>query len=310
MPVVSNILCTFALMKPAMIFYQYIWIINILRAYKRLTFEELSQKWQSDGMSDGNPLQRSTFNRHREAILDMFGIIIECEPKTYKYHISNPEVLANDSIERWLYSTLSVHGMLTDSASVKDRIILENVPAGEEFLQTILRAIKANRCLKIHYQPFWGEGYDKIICPYTLRLFTQRWYLLTFTGRHMATYALDRMTMVELTDETFELPFGFSSEAYYSEYYGVTTDETPMAHVVIRAHDWTPNYLRTLPLHHSQREIASTEHYADFSLDIRPTVDFVNELLKYGPGLEVLEPQSLREEIKQSLTDSLNRYQI
>ncbi len=118
------------------------------------------------------------------------------------------------------------------------------------------------------------------------------------------------MTMVELTDETFELPFGFSSEAYYSEYYGVTTDETPMAHVVIRAHDWTPNYLRTLPLHHSQREIASTEHYADFSLDIRPTVDFVNELLKYGPGLEVLEPQSLREEIKQSLTDSLNRYQI
>jgi hypothetical protein len=38
----------------------------------------------------------------------MFGIIIDCEPKTYKYFISNKEVLSDDSIERWLFSTLTV----------------------------------------------------------------------------------------------------------------------------------------------------------------------------------------------------------
>ena len=81
-------------MKPAQIFHQYIWIINKLRTYKRLTFEQLNQKWQDDGVADGNPLQRSSFNRHRDAILDMFGIVIECEPKTYKYYISNLEVLS------------------------------------------------------------------------------------------------------------------------------------------------------------------------------------------------------------------------
>ena len=64
-------------MKPAMIFRQYIWIINTLRAYKRLTFEEISRKWQDDEVADGNALQRSSFNRHRDAILDMFGIVIE-----------------------------------------------------------------------------------------------------------------------------------------------------------------------------------------------------------------------------------------
>ena len=106
-------------MKPAMIFRQYIWIINTLRAYKRLTFEEISRKWQDDEVSDGNALPRSSFNRHRDAILDMFGIVIECEPKTYKYYISNPEVLNDDSIERWIFSTLTVHGVLADSASVR-----------------------------------------------------------------------------------------------------------------------------------------------------------------------------------------------
>ena len=106
-------------MKQSLIFHQYIWIINTLRAYKRLTFDELNQKWQDSSVADGNPLPRSSFNRHRDAILDMFGIIIDCEPKTYKYYISNVEVLNDDSIEHWLFSTLTVHGVLADCASVK-----------------------------------------------------------------------------------------------------------------------------------------------------------------------------------------------
>ena len=231
-----------------MIFRQYIWIINTLRAYKRLTFEEISRKWQDDEVADGNALQRSSFNRHRDAILDMFGIVIECEPKTYKYYISNPEVLNDDSIERWIFSTLTVHGVLADSASVKEYVVLESAPAGEEYLETIIRAIKTHHQLLIGYKAFGAEGYEKTLSPYSLKLDKRRWYLLTYTGRHMATYALDRMNKVELTDETFEMPADFSPQAYFSEYFGVLTDETPMAHVIIRAHEWTPNYLRTLPL--------------------------------------------------------------
>ncbi|MBP5522866.1 MAG: WYL domain-containing protein, partial [Bacteroidaceae bacterium] len=108
-------------MKPAQIFRQYIWIINTLRAYRRLTFEELNRKWIEDKVIDGNPLQRSSFNRHRDAILDMFGIIIDCEPKTYRYYISNSRALYDDSVERWLFSTLAVHGVLADSSAVKER---------------------------------------------------------------------------------------------------------------------------------------------------------------------------------------------
>ena len=296
-------------MKPAQIFHQYIWIINTLRAYRKLTLEELNQKWQDDGVANGNPLQRSSFNRHRDAILDMFGIIIDCEPRTYKYYISNKEVLGDDSIERWLFSTLTVHGVLADSAAVKDRLVLESAPAGEQYLDTIIRAIKTNHRLLMGYKKFEAEGYEKVVCPYALKLFRQRWYLLALNDEgQMRIYALDRITMVELRDDGFEMPADFSAQIYFSEYFGVLTTDIPMAHVVLRAHKWMPNYLRTLPLHHSQRELSSTADYTDFSYDIRPTSDFLGELLRHSNGIEVLQPQELREEMRQMIAETLKRY--
>lgn len=305
-------------MKPAQIFHQYIWIINTLRAYHKMTFEELNQKWIDDDVADGNPLQRSSFNRHRDAILDMFGLIIDCEPKTYKYYISNKEVLGDDSIERWLFSTLTVHGVLADSASIQERIILESAPEGEEYLDTIIRGIKTNRRLRMGYKKFQAEGYEKTVCPYALKLFRQRWYLLALNDDdQIRIYALDRMTMVELTDETFEMPADFSAQTYFSEYFGVLTTDTPLVHVVVRAHKWMPNYLRTLPLHHSQRELesgeithadSSTTAYTDFSFDIRPTSDFLGELLRHSDGIEVLQPLDLRERMRQMIAETLKRY--
>ena len=305
-------------MKPAQIFHQYIWIINTLRAYHKMTFEELNQKWIDDDVADGNPLQRSSFNRHRDAILDMFGLIIDCEPKTYKYYISNKEVLGDDSIERWLFSTLTVHGVLADSASIQERIILESAPEGEEYLDTIIRGIKTNRRLRMGYKKFQAEDYEKTVCPYALKLFRQRWYLLALNDDdQIRIYALDRMTMVELTDETFEMPADFSAQTYFSEYFGVLTTDTPLVHVVVRAHKWMPNYLRTLPLHHSQRELesgeithadSSTTAYTDFSFDIRPTSDFLGELLRHSDGIEVLQPLDLRERMRQMIAETLKRY--
>ena len=95
-----------------------------------------------------------------------------------------------------------------------------------------LQAIKLNRRIRIGYQRFGGEAYEKTVEPYTLKLFRQRWYILVFTGHHIATYALDRMLSLEMTEETFEMPADFSPQGYFAEYFGVLTDETPMAHIV------------------------------------------------------------------------------
>ena len=124
----------------------------------------------------------------------------------------------------------------------------------------------------------------------------------------MATYALDRMLSVVISDEKFEMPKDFSPEDYFAEYYGITTDNTPMTHVVIRAYGNVSYYLLTRPLHASQKEVDHTADYTDFSYDIRPSVDFVLELMSYTDGLEVLEPVELRQKIYHSFQASLERY--
>ena len=140
-------------MKPARIYQQYIWLINAFRRHRHLTLEELNEQWVREKVNDGNPLSRTTFNRHRDAILDMYGVVLECDVRNhYRYYIANPEVLDDDSLGRWALSTLTVGGVLADSVSLKDRIILENVPAGEEFLQTIIQAIRMNRRILMVYR--------------------------------------------------------------------------------------------------------------------------------------------------------------
>ena len=274
-----------------------------------MTLDELNERWVREEVAEGNPLSRSTFNRHRDAILDMFGVIIDCDVKGgYQYFIANREVLDDDSLERWMLSTMTVGGVLSDSISLKDRIILENVPAGEEFLQTIIRAIKSGKKILMTYQRFGAESYEKVVEPYALKLFHQRWYMLSFTGRHYAIYSLDRMQAVCLTDEDFKMPKDFSPQDYFAEYFGVLTLEIPMAHVVVRTYGKTSNYFRTLPLHQSQRTVAVTAAYTDFSFDIRPTADFLGELLSYDSGLEVLEPQELRQQMQRQVEAMLQRY--
>ena len=146
-------------MKQGQIYYQYTWIINTLMAFKALTLEELSRKWQDDKVNDGSPLTRPSFTRHRKAIQDMFGIIIESAPITYKYYIANPQRLQNGSLEQWLYSTLTVHGVLAESVAIKDRVVLEDVPSGEHYLSSIIHAFRTGRRLLLGYQKFGSEGY-------------------------------------------------------------------------------------------------------------------------------------------------------
>ena len=97
-----------------MIFHQYIWIINKLKACGGLTFEQLNRKWMDDRVADGNPLAIATFHRHRKDIVDMFGIVIECHKPSYKYFISNHP-----------YMRLHVDKGKENGASLREQILKE-----------------------------------------------------------------------------------------------------------------------------------------------------------------------------------------
>ena len=64
-------------MKIADIFKQYIWITDTLNRTGGLSLQELNERWIRTEMSGGQPMPRSTFNRHKQDIEEMFGICIE-----------------------------------------------------------------------------------------------------------------------------------------------------------------------------------------------------------------------------------------
>jgi hypothetical protein len=299
-------------MKPSGIFKQYIWIINTIYRFKHISLQELNDRWIQTDMSGGIPMNRITFNRHRLAIEEMFDISIECQRKGgYFYYIANEEVFTDNNLQHWLLDSLSISNMLMESSSLKNRIMLENIPAGKEYLYPIISAMKQNHKMNMTYHKF-GQviGYTIPIEPYAIKVFKQRWYLLAkdYKRAQPSIYALDRIIKIEETEEPFEFPADFDTELFFKDCYGVLSTNDDPQRIVIRAYTPLTNYLRTLPLHHSQKEINSTPEYSDFEFYLRPTFDFRQELLSQCDEVEVLEPASFREEMKGMIKMMLKRY--
>ena len=107
------------------LFREYIWLVNTIKRAGRISFAEIQKKWLETELSEGVELARSTFNRHKDAIEDIFGIYIDCDRKGgYKYFIGNERVLHEDTVQNWVISTLSVNEIIAESKSLHERILL------------------------------------------------------------------------------------------------------------------------------------------------------------------------------------------
>ena len=282
---------------------------------KRLTLNEINERWMQTDMSGGLPMSRTTFNRHRLAIEEMFDLCIGCKESGRKsyYYIENIDVLENDKLQHWMLDALSIGKLLMENITLKDRIVLEKIPAGKHFLNPIIDAMKQNRKLVLTYRKFGQEEpYTITVEPYAIKVFKQRWYLLAKNyKRSLPTiYALDRVLSLQETDELFEFPEDFSTERFFKDFYGVLCHaDEEVERIVIRAYPPLTHYLRTLPLHHSQKELQSTPEYADFEFYLHPTFDFLQELFAQTHEVEVLEPLRLRNSMKEYLLKALKRYE-
>ena len=70
------------------------------------------------------------------------------------------------------------------------------------------------------------------------------------------------------------------------------------------------NYLRSLPLHRTQTELpCKDKDYAIFALRVRPTLDLRQKILSLGSAVEVLKPESLREEMREEVRRMSKMYQ-
>lgn len=293
---------------------KYIWVVKTIHRAGRITLKELNEKWRANvDLSRGEDLPRQTFDRWRGGILDLFGILIDCEQRGgYHYYIANPKELSEGKLRTWLLNTYGTAETLSSNLSIHDRILTENIPSSQDHLSTVLEAMKSNNMLHITFKAFtMKEPKRFLVEPYCVKMSAQRWYMLARNTEHknLRLYSLDRIEAVEISNTRFVLPDDFNAKDYFAEFFGIVLDESvPLQTIILRADKYHQNYMRTLPLHPTQREIFACDDYADFELKLRPTYDFYMKLMSFGNMIKVLEPKTLQEEICKWLENTIEMY--
>lgn len=282
---------------------KYVWLVETIYKAKKISLKEINSKWLETDLSEGLEIPRRTFHTWRNEVEDLFGIEIQCDKTDGdRYFIEDRDKLKNNSLQSWLLNTMSVNNMLLENKTLSDRILLENIPSGQDYLSIVTDAMKKSKVLEITYKGYWSEHEHTFpVAPYCVKLFRQRWYLVgnSVYEDKIRIYSLDRVLNASLTEEPFKYPKDFSPEVYFQDCFGVIRDdETEVETVKLKVNANQSNYLRSLPLHPSQEEIETSDDYSIFTLRVRPTFDFYQELLKNGETLEVLEPTWLRKDFK------------
>ena len=294
-------------------FDRYIWLIDTINRHGHISFKEISYLWAHSPINKlgENYLPERTFHNHREAILDTFGIEIKCD-RSLGYYIANSEDMEEDGIRRWLLESLSMNNLLNESRDMRDRILFEEIPSSQRWLTAIVNAMRDNKTIEMTYQSFnRTEPTSFEAHPLCLKLFKQRWYLLARSEAYKEPriYALDRIRAVSETQNALKIPKKFKADEFFSHYFGIIVDDCQPETIQLKVEASQVKYYKSLPLHSSQREIASTDEYTIFEYKLVPTFDFEQEVLSKGPWVEVLAPESFRDVIHADIKAMLEQYE-
>ena len=297
---------------------RYIWLVDTIRSAGKISREEIDRKWANARINDNHEsrLADSTFFRYKNDVEELFDIEILCDRANGLYYIDDSDI--NSQTKQWLLSQFAVSQSLDTSRELRDRILYEPIPEGTEYLTTIVNAMRDCKWLHVSHLRFDSKEPPHIflLAPLCLKVFKQRWYVLGFIeeidGVHNTPkdeprlYALDRVKHMETMEKTFRLPKNFDPQSYFAGYYGVFRGKQFTPELIrARISEGAAPFVRSLPLHHSQKEIEPCV----FEWFVAPTLDFIQQLRTQGSEIEILAPESLRQKFAEEARNILKMYE-
>ncbi len=294
----------------------YCWLIARLEQ-RHLTFEEIANEWRDANANPfGEELQLRTFHRYRAAILSQFGINVECDKSDgYRYYIKRDPV-EDDEVTEWLLSSMRLSS-LGDMLKYHNKVMLDTPPYNTEYLDDILAAIDKQYLLKFKYVSAFGAESDMVIQPAFVRYFKQRWYVIGVNEKQLVRcLPFDRISFLKVICEKHplskEMKKFLTPKRYYEDCYGIyRMEDVPVENIRIRAFYPEYNLIEEVPLHESQQKVKESKDgmYREYTLTVRPSRDFLQELLWHGRNIIVLKPESLRQQMIGILKDMTRSYE-
>ena len=303
---------------------KYIWLVQtFIRAGERgLSLDEISTKWEDMW---GNEYSRRTFNNHREAVYEVFGIQIGCNRSSNRYFVEYSESVSDENAETaWLINTFTVNNMLSlGKERLSGRVSVEDIPSGHRHLTSIMGAMTENTEITIDYQKYTSEEASTYtLRPYAVKEFAKRWYLVAWCmeRKGIRVYGLDRIKNLEISDRKFKMPKSFDVDELFATSFGIYIPEDKGQTIVFRTTQKEANFLRDLPIHSSQREMEpkdvrrlfpeTTPISEDvfFEIFVCPNDALIMEFCKHGARLEVMAPEAVREAVAAELKKAAGLY--
>ena len=295
---------------------KYVWLVQtfIDAGPRGLSLSEISDRWTA--RYGGVDYPRRSFNNHREAIAEVFGIEIVCNRSTNRYYIDAGEsaVDKRESVD-WLINTFTVNNLLSlGKERLSGRVSVEDIPSGQKFLLPVMQAMLDNVVVELKYRKYMSEEEEvRHVLPYAVKEHAKRWYVVgqSKEAGALRVYAMDRILSIEPTEEKFLLPKGFKVDELFEASYGIypPEDEPPVL-VTVLATAREAAYLKDLPIHPSQVFLGEEEDgRSRFAFRVIPNPDLVMELCKRGSRLEVVSPEPLRRQVRDELLNALKIYE-
>lgn len=286
------------------------------RKEKGASFEEISDylesKYQDKGLKlDSLKFTKRTFLRDKEAILEVFLINISYRRSSNTYAIDYDEI---DEYHEDIFDNLLLVEAYKEVKGKKNVMFFEQRKSrGLHWLNGLVHAITHQKIITLNYTKFWeGVSYKKTLEPYALKEFRNRWYLLANEkdgkGFFLKTFGLDRISDLEISNSSFK-PEKIDIENYFKNSFGIIYGENEEVEEIVLSFDSEQGqYIKTLPMHHSQKVLIDNDKEYRIQLTLFPTYDFEREVLSHGERVKVISPKSFKEHLQNELKKMLKNY--
>ena len=292
-----------------------LYLINLLERKGAMTLKEINDSYQYSSLYEGDNIIPRTFLRYKDFIEQNFPCYIEYNTRTGKYELHRHKALygEDDSLFDYLLSAYHIEGMTELALKHRDKIMLNEAPTGVEQVQIILEAFDKKRGIECDYYSYNKKTIkQQKLIPYFLRTWENRWYLVAEPDNHhhgLSVFALERMDDIRLTEEKIFPSKKISADEYFDGSFGVNhSDDQKPERILIKVYSTQVEYVRALPIHESQKEVETTDEWSVFEYRIIPCFNLYQQLLWHREKLEVLEPKSVREEMKKIVDDIQKNY--
>jgi predicted DNA-binding transcriptional regulator YafY len=272
------------------------------------TFEDIDDFLSRN--SDEPRISKRTFQRDIQEINDIFNITIKFDFSRKVYFIDDEQEKPNFNS---ILESLDQLSLINLSERIPKHIQFEQRKSkGTDYLMKLACAIQDKEEIEFTYENYWLENQGrKKVEPCLLKEFRYRWYLIgkSLSSNEIRTYALDRISDLKVTGYKFKPNKEFNPNEFFKHSFGIYGSNNPNPEEVVLS--FTPeqgNYIKNLPLHHSQQIIKDDEDELRIKLHVMITFDFIIELLSYREAITVIKPKSLIKTMKEIYTKALANY--